>query len=224
MTIRIQSSADVGTNGIKMMVYGPWGVGKTPLLATAPEVIVISAEQGCLSIKRCNPPVPIVEITNYVGLMEVYSWLATSREAQQFFTIGLDSLSEIIEVLLIEQRKLEKDPRKAFWTVADRGIEFTRAVRDLPGRNVVLIAKEEFAKDANGAQLFMPMMPGNKLGQQLPYFFDEVLRMMIWPNSQQRVLCTQNSYSHQARDRSGMLAEYEPPNLTAVFKKILGYK
>lgn len=220
--IRIQYTDEYNplANGIKMMVYGGWGVGKTPLLATAPNCCIISAEKGLLSLRKTHTP--FIEVNGYKSLMESYLWARDSAEARQYFTIGLDSLSEMADVLLQEEKKHLKDPRKAFYEVYDKVVEFSRGMRDLPGRTVVLITKEEFSKDINGVQLFQPMVPGNKLGIALPYYFDEVLRMTVWPGSQHRVLCTQNNYQHQARDRSGMLAEFEPPDLTKVFTKILG--
>lgn len=224
--INIRSSADVGANGIKTLIYGGFGVGKTPLCASAPSPIIISAEQGLLSIKKANPPVPYIEVRNFQDLQEVSGWMV-SPSSQQFYTLCLDSLSEIVEVLLVEERRKVKDPRQAFYAVLDRAVEFARWMRDLPGRNVVLIAKEEYSKDeSTGAKMFMPMMPGNKLGQELPYFFDEVFRMVKGKDANQQPYCaliTREGFQHQARDRSGMLAEFEPPDLTHVFKKILGY-
>lgn len=211
------------TNGIKALVYGPWGVGKTPLLATAPQPCIISAEKGLLSLRRTHTA--FIEINGFKALTDSYLWARDSAEAKQYFTIGVDSLSEICEVLLAELKRTNKDPRQAFYAVYDQAVSYARAMRDLPGRTIVLIAKEEYSKDINGVQLFQPMMPGTKLGQALPYYFDEVLRMVSANDpAKTRMLCTQTSYQHQARDRSGMLAEYEQANLTHVFKKILGYQ
>lgn len=220
ITVQYTDQYNPLANGIKMMLYGNFGVGKTPLLATAPVPIIISAEKGLLSLRRTHTP--FIEITGYKSLVDTYLWAQQSVEAKSYFTLGLDSLSEIAEVLLSELKRNLKDPRKAYFDVQDKVVEYARAMRDLPGRSVVLVAKEEFSKDINGVQLFQPMMPGSKLGQALPYYFDEVIRMIVWPGTQQRVLCTAPSYQHQARDRSGMLAEHEQPDLTVVFRKILG--
>lgn len=219
--IRIQSTADVAINGIKLLVYGASGVGKTPLCATAPDPILFSAEQGLLSLRRTRTP--YIAITNYAGLVEAYQWAAGSAEARQFYTFCLDSLSEIAEVVLVEEKRKSKDPRKAYGEVIDQVILLARAFRDLPGKSVVIIAKEEYSKDeATGAMMFGPMMPGNKLGQKLPYYFDETFRMVVNPlNRAQKALVTVPSFQHTARDRSGMLAEYEAPDLTAIFRKIL---
>ena len=46
---------------------------------------------------------------------------------------------------------------------------------DLSGRNVVFTSKQEWQKDeVTGISRYGPMMPGQKLGPQLPYLFDEV--------------------------------------------------
>lgn len=220
--IRIQSTADVAINGIKTLIYGGSGVGKTPLCATAPGMIYFSAENGLLSVRKLARP--FIEISGYASLIEAYQWAAGSNEAKQFYTFCLDSLSEIAEVVLTEEKRKSKDPRKAYGEVIDQVILLARAFRDLPGKNVVVICKEEFSKDeTTGGMMFGPMLPGNKLGQKLPYYFDETFRMVVNPlNRAQKALITAPSFQHTARDRSGMLAEYEAPDLTAIFKKILG--
>ena len=225
--IQLKSSADVGNNGIKTLLYGRSGSGKTPTAATAPNVVMISAESGLLSIKRNNPPIPYIEIRNMTDLIEAYNWSKGSQEAQQFQTVALDSISEIMEVLLTHEKGQNKDPRKAYGELADKGIGIIRAFRDLPGKHTVIVCKEEYVKDeGNGMMIYQPMLPGKQLGQQIPYFFDETFRMVVGndPVSKQewRALRTRLSFSEVARDRSGLLNEFEPPNLTAVFNKILG--
>jgi hypothetical protein len=208
------------SNGIKMLLYGGWGVGKTPLLTTAPVPCILSAEGGLLSTRQTHTA--FIEIKDYKSLMESYSWAKDSHEARQYFTLCLDSLSEIAEVLLTELKRQTKDPRQAFFQVQDTVVNYARSMRDLPGKSVILVSKEEYSKDQEGRTVYMPMMPGTKLGQALPYYFDEVLRMCVNPNDSSRYLATRNTFMHQARDRSGMLSEFEPPNLTHVFRKILG--
>lgn len=223
--ITVRYSDDVVVNGIKMMVYGAAGVGKTPLCSTAPYPIILSAEHGLLSIRKTHTP--YIEIRNYQQLQESYLWASQSQEARtNYWTICLDSLSEIAEVCLTEYLKRNKDPRKAYGEVLDNVIQLARAFRDLPGKNVVLVSKEEFAKDeGTGVILYQPLMPGSKLAPRLPYFFDILVRMVKAPAQDGRtvgVLCTQGNYQFVARDRSGTLAPYEQPNLNYVFRKIIG--
>ena len=68
-------------------------------------------------------------------------------------------------------------------------------------------------------------MPGSKLGPQLPYLFDEVFRLGKNKTPQgvsYRFLQTDGDLQYVAKDRSGLLEELEPANLTHVFNKILG--
>ena len=69
------------------------------------------------------------------------------------------------------------------------------------------------------------MMPGNKLGQQLPYFFDEVLALRTEKNSEgevQRAIMTETDGTWTAKDRSGLLSTWEAPDLGAIINKIGG--
>lgn len=224
----IHSTADVGNDGIKVLVYGGPGTGKTPLCATAPNPIILSAESGLLSLRQCNPPVPYIVIRNLPELEDVYRWCYGSHEARQFYTVCLDSISEVMEVLLEGEKKKTKDPRKAYGTLIDEGLKIARGFRDLPSKCVVVVAKQEYVKDdsnGTGVMLYGPMLPGSKLGPQLPYFFDEVFQMNIGRDASQnivRYVRTEPDFNIVARDRSGRLSKFEPANLTVIFKKILG--
>ena len=227
------------TSGIKILVYGGSGVGKTVLSATLPQAVLISAESGALSLSKQNleriygvghPQVnynlPIIKIANVEDLTAAYEWCARSAEAQQFLSIGLDSISEIAEVVLNNAKRQVKDPRQAYGELIEKMETLVRLFRDLPGRNVYMAAKMEPMKDeTTGIVKYAPAMPGAKLGNKLPYFFDEVLRLGVNKDAQgvpYRFLQTQPDLQYEAKDRSGALAPMEYPHLTSVFHKILG--
>ena len=54
MAIQLKRTGDIAQNGVKLLVYGQAGAGKTSLIATLPSPIVLSAEGGLLSIKDAN--------------------------------------------------------------------------------------------------------------------------------------------------------------------------
>lgn len=222
----LKSTATAGDEGINMLIYGRSGVGKTPLLATAPNPLIISGEKGLLSLRRNNPPLPVAEFQTEAQLIDIFNWAASSQEAKQFYTLCLDSISETSEVQLHELLKKHKDPRKAYGELATAGMSLLRAFRDLPWRSKVIIAKEQYDKDeTTGMMVFQPWLPGQQLPQRIPYLFDETFQMLVGKDAQQqdvRYLRTKLTAQHIARDRSGMLAEYEPAHLTYVFSKILG--
>jgi hypothetical protein len=66
-------------------------------------------------------------------------------------------------------------------------------------------------------------MPGNKTGQQLPYFFDEVLALRVERDTEgnvQRALMCDGDGLWLAKDRSGKLSLWEAPDLGAIVEKI----
>ena len=91
--------------------------------------------------------------------------------------MGIDSLSEIAEVVLSTEKRSAKDPRAAYGEMQDQVSSLIRAFRDLPQKHVYMSAKAERSQSETGALLYAPSMPGNKLGQSLPYFFDLVFAL-----------------------------------------------
>lgn len=211
-------------NGVKVLVYGQAGAGKTVLASTAPAPFLISAEGGELSLR--NVQIPMVKVATTDDLRDIYDWCARSAEAQQFQTICIDSLSEIAEVVLNNAKRQVKDPRQAYGELIEKMESTIRLFRDLPGRNIYMSAKMEPTKDElTGVVKYGPAMPGSKLGSKLPYFFDEVFRLGINKTPQgesYRFLQTQPDLQYEAKDRSGCLAAVEPPHLAQLFTKILG--
>jgi len=223
--IYLQSTQNYGAGAVKNLVYGDSGTGKTRLIATAPSPVILSAEGGLLSLRQFN--LPYIEIRSMLDLQQAYQWSVGSHEARQFATISLDSISEIAEVCLRNEQAMTRDGRKAYGELLIKVVQLTRDFRDIPGKHVVVTAKQEWSKDGdNGLMMFQPMMPGQKLGPQLPYFFDEVFQQCVFvdPNSKQRIeaLRTRRDAQNVAKDRSGSLDEWERPNLTAIFSKIMG--
>lgn len=221
MAIQLKNTRDVAVSGVKILVYGQAGAGKTSLIKTMPSPIVLSAEAGLLSLSDSD--IPYIEITDMASLHEAYDWLSSS-EAIDFKTVCLDSISEIAEVVLAAEKKNNKDPRKAYGEMQDQMTEIIRAFRDLPGRHVYFSAKMERVQDEEGRLLYSPSMPGNKVGQALPYFFDEVLALRISRDEDgiSRMLQTDTDGIYTAKDRSGRLDMWEAPDLGAVIAKIGG--
>lgn len=223
MAINLKRSSALSMSGVKLLVYGQAGAGKTSLIPTLPAPIVLSAEGGLLSIAGAD--VPYIEIASMGDLMEAYKWLSESAEAAQFQSVALDSISEVAEVVLNAEKKASKDPRQAYGAMQEQMADIIRAFRDLPGRHVYMSAKLEKTQDEMGRVLYAPSMPGNKTGQQLPYFFDEVLALRVERdaegNSQRALMCDSDGL-WLAKDRSGKLETWEAPDLGAIIAKIGG--
>lgn len=215
--------------GIKVCVHGRSGSGKTKLIETAPRPIIASAEKGTLSIAAAN--IPLAQIEGLKDLHEFYDWVIGSATAKDFDTICLDSISEIGEKLLTEEKSKTKDPRQAYGEMQDKIAVIIRQFRDLPGKNVYFTAKTELKEQPDGTVLYGASMPGKKTGQGLAYFFDEFFllnvaefdqadAMGVIKKIQYRYLHTQQDAQYEAKDRSGALDIQEKADLTHIFNKI----
>lgn len=220
MAIKIQSTSAV-TNSVTALIYGESGAGKTKLASTAPKPLILSAEAGLLSVAHDN--IDSVEIKTPADVMEVYEFLTESKDADKYETIVLDSITEIGEVYLSALKKQHKDARQAYGEYADDLTKLIRAFRDINSKHVYFIAKGGTKDDENGLPIYRPLMPGNTLLQNIPFFFDLVMPLKIGKTEEDktyRYLLTKGNANIIAKDRSNTLDEFEKPDLTSIFNKI----
>lgn len=223
---KLQSTRDASVqNGIKILVYGRSGMGKTRLCATLPNPVILSAESGLLSLREYD--LPYWQINNVNDLIEAFNWCQGSQEARQFQSICLDSLTEIAEQVLHNAKQQFKDPRQAYGELITQMIDTVKKFRDLQGFHVYFSAKQAMNKDdVTGRSLYGPSMPGTKVGPELPYLFDEVFQLDKGKdpttNQEYHYLRTQPDFQVDAKDRSGALDVYEYPDLGNVINKIVG--
>lgn len=225
MAIQLRSTEQLAADGVKMLVYGAAGAGKTSLIPTLPAPIVLSAEGGLLSIAGAS--VPFIEVQDMDTLREAYVWLKESAEAKPYKSVCLDSISEVAEVVLAAELRKNKDGRAAYGEMNSTMAELIRAFRDLPGRHVYMSAKLEKSQDETGRMLYNPSMPGKSLTQQLPYFFDFVFPLRVERDAEgntQRALMTDSDGLWLAKSRSHQLDAWEAPDLGAIIAKIGGAK
>jgi len=230
MAINLKRSSALAADGVKLLVYGQAGAGKTSLIKTLPNPVVLSAEGGLLSIADAD--VPYIEIGSMDDLREAYVWLRDSAEAKEFKSVALDSISEVAEVCLNAEKKRTLngklvDPRQAYGEMNSTMSDLVRFFRDLPGLHVYMSAKLEKLQDEMGKVMYGPSMPGKSLSQSLPYFFDEVLALRVEKDAEgqsQRALMCDGDGAWLAKDRSGKLAAWEAPDLGEIIAKIGGQK
>jgi hypothetical protein len=149
----------------------------------------------------------------------------TSADTTSYQSVALDSISEIAEVVLGDEKRIAKDPRQAYGAMQEAMAHIIRTFRDLPGKHVFMSAKLDKSQDEMGRVMYAPSMPGQKSGQQLPYFFDEVLALRVEKDAEgvpQRGLMCDSDGLWLAKDRSGRLDAWEGPDLGAIIAKIQG--
>lgn len=222
MAIKIKSTKDVHTNGIKLVLYGASGTGKTVMSAAAPNPIFISAEKGLLSL--ADQDIPYMEVKTIKSMEEAYKFCSTC----EYDTIVVDSLSEVTQACLDEfTRKMTAesssgkiDKRQAYGKIAEKIGNMIRNFRDLDGKNVIFIAKERKVEDDDsGTVTFEAYLPGKVLPFDLPYLVDEVFCLQM-NRKGERFIQTQGDLKRICKDRSGTLDNPEVPDFNIIFDKI----
>jgi len=215
MAIKIRSTKDVTADGANLVIYGESGVGKTLLISQLDNVIILSAEQGLITLK--NFDIPFIEITNMQDVQDAFDLVRKSS----YDHIVFDSLTEIAEVVLYEMKEGKKDKRQAYGELADAFGVMIRKFRDIKGKNTIFNAKMKHIYDEDGVVIaYAPMMPGRVLPHGLPYLVDEVFCYMM--DRKGRYFLTAADRKHPAKDRSGELEPKEiNPNLNDIINRVL---
>lgn len=218
------ASTLAGKLGVKMVAYGPPGAGKTPIFNTAPRPVLCVTEPGMLSMR--NSSVPCWEAYTPEKVTEFMDWLFRSGEAKNFDTVGFDSISQVAEIFLTRALAKNKDGRAAYGQMSREIMEIVNALFYMQSKHIYLIAKMSI-EDLGSAKYRRPFFPGQDLNVKIPHMFDQISyigkAMIPGVIGEQTAIRTAATVDILARDRSGMLAELEPPNLTAVFNKAMSF-
>lgn len=208
--------------GVKALAYGGPGTGKTPMINTAPRPVLCVVEPGMLSMRTSN--VPAWEAYDVPRINEFFKWLFTSNEARNYDTVGIDSISQMAEIILTEELKRNKDGRKAYGEMSRAVMEIVNALYYLPQKHVYLIGKQSIV-DEGGIMRKKPYFPGQDLNVKIPHMYDEILHIgmsqVAGMPKPVAAIRTAETFDIMARDRSGRLAELEPPDLTNLFNKAM---
>ena len=211
-----------GQHGLKMLIHGQAGAGKTRLCATTDDherTLILSAEAGLLSLREYTIPVATIESID--DMRQALGHI--KREGDRYRWVCIDSLSEIAEQCLAHEKERNKNGMKAYGELADTMFKLIRAFRDLPNKHVVFTSKQERIQSEEGL-VYAPMLPGRQLSNGIAYLFDEVFALRTAKRedgSIVRWLQTGNDGQFEAKDRSGALDLNEPASLQHIATKIL---
>lgn len=214
-------------SGMKALIYGPPGSAKTPLLNTASRPILLATEAGLLSMKGSN--IPTCYASTPAAIDDFFKWLFHSNEPKNFDTVGIDSISHMCEVYLVSilngtsKAGNKVHGQAAYGEMAKNVMDHMRPLYHLPNKHVYGIAKQE-AITLSGISTLRPFFPGKYLPVELPHLFDAILRLAIHNvpgmGATLAFRC-QQSIDEIARNRTGNLAEFEPPNFGALVQKAM---
>lgn len=215
------ASTYANMSGVKAIVFGPPGSGKTPVFNSAPRPLLLACEPGLLSMRGSQ--VPTFQAHTSEAIDEFFKWFWNSSEVKNFDTIGVDSVSQMCDIFLQKANKKNKHGLAAYGDMADDTMEILRPLFFMKEKHCYLISKQTVIRD-NGIDVKYPYFPGKQLPTEVPHLFDMILHLGIHNvpsmGQVQSFQCRQ-SIDTLARDRSGKLNEFEPPDFGQIVRKAM---
>lgn len=166
---------------------------------------------------------PTVGCFTTAAIDDFFNWLEKSHESRNFDTVGLDSSSQLAEIYLADEFGRNRDGRKIYGNMATRVMKHLSTLFFMQQKHAYLVAKQK-TTDINSLMFKTPYFPGQDLPIKVPHLFDLVMHLdtVNIPNvGPQKAFRCWPSHDVMARDRSGMLFEFEPPNVAAIFAKAM---
>jgi hypothetical protein len=120
-----------------------------------------------------------------------------------------------------------KDLRAIYGLHARTMLGWLNQLQHARGRNVCFVAVLEKNIDDFNIATWQPQIEGAKTGRELPAIVDQIITM-TWVDfgdhkPVRTFVCTNpNAWGYPAKDRSGRLDQFEPPNLGALLEKLTG--
>lgn len=211
--------------GVKSIIYGGPGSGKTPLSNTLPNPVLMVVEPGMMSMRNSNVPSALCDTPAKID--DFMKWAKESSEAKKFDTIAIDSISQMAELFLERSIVTNKHGMAAYGEMATDTYEHLRNLFYMPQKHVYLIAKEGTV-EIGGIKKKRPYFPGQELNVKVPHLFDEIwhigLETVPGQLGQVSAIRSRENFDCVARDRSGMLNELEPPHIGNLISKIMSQR
>lgn len=222
MAVKFSSTKELTTKP-KVLTFGRSGAGKTKLISTAEKPVIISSENKMASLSKYD--FPVLQVKTMDDLKDATKEVKKLKK-KMCVTGCIDSITDITESFLMMEKKNHSDPRKAYMVVQDEILQFLKEeIRDCDKKFWYVVAKLRRYENDEGIDTYGPKMPGNVMGPELPYIFDEVFAMRIMEDEEKQYRYLQTGLEHDpkydTKDCSETLNLIEQPNLAKIYNKIL---
>jgi hypothetical protein len=212
---------------------GDIAVSDLPVASVRPRTWVECRDLACV-LGGFNPALPANVAYSEAHFNEVLknSELAQLTGYQILFVDSLTAAGRLCFTWAEQQPEAftdrgRKDLRAVYGVHARSMLGWLNQLQHARVRTVILVAVLEKNIDDLNVTTWQPQIEGGKTGRELPAIVDEIITM-TWVDFGDRkpvraFVCTNpNSWGYPAKDRSGRLEQFEPPNLGALIEKLTG--
>lgn len=187
--IEVIDAGEAQVDWVKLLTYGAPGSGKTNLMSTLPDplVVLLTEKHGSMTIKRVNPNAKIIYVedkkrivngkvqvvkTAANVLYEVLEKLAT--EDHPYVSVALDSLTDMQQILLSHMKGGKPGAKVSLpeWgKLIDETKHLIKKFRDL-NMHVGIICLSDEVQDDGNRLIYRPQLAGKKLPSSLVQYFN----------------------------------------------------
>lgn len=219
--LQISNTREATLGTLKVVVYGPAGIGKSTFGATFPRPIFLDCEGGLLSLR--DRGVDYIRCRSVREVAEALALLRSKGEAYE--TVVVDSITEVVRMVIDEIRPLSTAPAgpmslREWGRCIDVMRRLVRAFRDLPLHTVFTALPRETRSSTGEVIAVKPALPG-RLADEVCASVDFVFYLGTRAGGGRteataRSLLTTCAGRIYAKDRSGKLPLWIEPTWDAI--------
>jgi energy-coupling factor transporter ATP-binding protein EcfA2 len=232
--LRTMSAAMLASTLFVDIEAGDIAVADLPVASVRPRTWIECRDLACV-LGGFNPALPANVAYSEAHFNEVMknSELAQLTGYQILFVDSLTAAGRLCFTWAEQQPEAftdrgRKDLRAIYGVHARSMLGWLNQLQHARARNVIFVAVLEKSVDDLNVSTWQPQMEGAKTGRELPAIVDEIITM-TWvdfgggkPPVRAFVCTNPNPWGYPAKDRSGRLEQFEPPNLGALIEKLTG--
>jgi energy-coupling factor transporter ATP-binding protein EcfA2 len=231
--LRTMSAAMLSSTLFVDMEAGDIAVADLPVASVRPQTWIECRDLACV-LGGFNPALPANVAYSEAHFNDVMknNELAQLAGYQILFVDSLTAAGRLCFTWAEQQPEAitdrgRKDLRAVYGVHARSMLGWLNQLQHARVRTVVLVAVLEKSIDELNVASWQPQIEGNKTGRELPAIVDEIITM-TWVDFGDRkpvrafVATSPNPCGYPAKDRSGRLEQFEPPNLGALIEKLTG--
>jgi hypothetical protein len=214
-----------------------WGGDSIPIRTFKDAADIVCLIGG---IDPAAEPNGFLSAAHYQHVSHEYPELARPLPTKRY--VFVDSITDLTRQAMawsksrpeaFSERTGKPDTRSAYGLLARETIGLLKHLQHAPGKTVIFVGILERVVDEFNRETFQPQMEGSKAARELPGIVDQVMTLSLFDRdgdgwrhnpvngAERRLVCRSgNPFGLPGKDRSGLLDLTEPPDLSALLRKI----